>query len=94
MLFRSAEVDAVAANPTKVMPLHSAGSARNLEVARLLLEHGAPANARQQLGYVPIHSAAQNGDRAMVELLLKQTTGAEKVVIFECFIDLLEMLRL
>ena len=66
-----AEVDAVAANPTKVMPLHSAGSARNLEVARLLLEHGAPANARQQLGYVPIHSAAQNGDRAMVELLLK-----------------------
>jgi len=66
-----AAVDAVAANPTKVMPLHSAASARNLEAARLLLEHGAPVNARQQGGWVPIHAAAQNGDRPMVELLLK-----------------------
>ena len=66
-----ATVDAVAANPTKVMPLHSAASARNLEAARLLLEHRAPVNARQQAGWVPIHAAAQNGDRPMVELLLK-----------------------
>jgi uncharacterized protein len=68
-----AAVDAVAANPTKVMPLHSAASARNLEAARLLLERGAPGivNARQQAGWVPIHAAAQNGDRPMVELLLK-----------------------
>src|ERR1035441_7889100 len=60
-----AAVDAVAANPTQVMPLHSAAA------ARLLLEHGAPVNARQQAGWVPIHAAAQNGDRPMVELLLK-----------------------
>jgi ankyrin repeat protein len=66
-----AAVDAVAANPTKVMPLHSAASSRNLEAARLLLEHRAPVNARQQAGWVPIHAAAQNGDRPMVELLLK-----------------------
>jgi ankyrin repeat protein len=66
-----AAVDAVAANPTKVMPLHSAASARNLEAARLLLEHRAPVNARQQAGWVPIHAAAQNGDRPMAELLLK-----------------------
>jgi len=68
-----AAVDAVAANPTRVMPLHSAASARNLEAARLLLEDGAPAivNARQQGGWVPIHAAAQNGDRPMIELLLK-----------------------
>jgi ankyrin repeat protein len=66
-----AAVDAVAANPTQVMPLHSAASSRNLEAARLLLEHGAPVNARQQGGWVPIHAAAQNGDRPMVELLLK-----------------------
>ena len=66
-----AAVDAVAANPTKVMPLHSAASSRNLEAARLLLERGAPINARQQGGWVPIHAAAQNGDRPMVELLLK-----------------------
>ena len=43
------------------------------EAARLLLERGAPSivNARQQGGWVPIHAAAQNGDRPMVELLLK-----------------------
>jgi ankyrin repeat protein len=66
-----ATVDAVAANPTKVMPLHSAASVRNLEAARLLLVHGAPPNARQQGGWAPIHAAAQNGDRPMVELLLQ-----------------------
>jgi uncharacterized protein len=66
-----AAVDAVAANPTRVMPLHSAAAARNLVAARLLLEHGAPVNSRQQAGWVPIHAAAQNGDRPMVELLLK-----------------------
>ena len=66
-----AAVDAVAANPTQVMPLHSAASSRNLEAARLLLERGAPVNARQQAGWVPIHAAAQNGDRPMVDLLLK-----------------------
>jgi ankyrin repeat protein len=72
LIENGAPVDAVAANPTQVMPLHSAAAAaRNLEAARLLLEHGAPVNARQQAGWVPIHAAAQNGDRPMVELLLK-----------------------
>jgi uncharacterized protein len=71
LIENGAAVDAVAANPTQVMPLHSAASARNLEAVRLLLEHGAPVNARQQSGWVPIHAAAQNGDRLMVELLLK-----------------------
>lgn len=63
----------MAANPTQVTPLHSAATARNIEAARLLLEHGNPkmVNARQQGGWVPIHAAAQNGDLAMVELLLK-----------------------
>jgi len=66
-----ASVEAVAANPMKVMPLHSAASARHLEVVRLLLEHGAPPNARQEAGWAPIHAAAQNGDRGMVDLLLR-----------------------
>ena len=71
LLESGASADAVAANPTQVMPLHSAASARNLEAVRVLLEHGAPVNTRQQAGWVPIHAAAQNGDRPMVELLLK-----------------------
>ena len=71
LIENGAAPDLVAANPMQVMPLHSAASARNLEAARLLLEHGAPVNARQHGGWAPIHSAAQNGDRAMVELLLQ-----------------------
>ena len=74
-----AAVDAVAANPMRVMPLHSAASARNLEAARLLLEHGAPPNARQQGGWAPIHAAAQNGDRPMVELLLRHGADPKQV---------------
>ena len=72
LLEKGAKPDAVANNPTRVMPLHSAASARNLEAARLLLDHGALVNARQQAGWVPIHAAAQNGDRAMVDLLLQR----------------------
>jgi ankyrin repeat protein len=78
LIERGASVNAVAANPTQVMPLHSAASARNLEAARLLLEHGALVNARQQAGWVPIHAAAQNGDPAMVELLLER--GADRML--------------
>lgn len=72
-----AAVDAVASNPMKVMPLHSAASARNVEAARHLLEHGAPVNARQERGWAPIHAAALNGDRAMVELLLRHGADAK-----------------
>jgi len=71
LIEKGALVDAVAANPMKVMPLHSAASARNLEAARVLLKHGAAVNARQEGGWAPLHAAAQNGDRAMVELLLQ-----------------------
>jgi uncharacterized protein len=71
LLESGAAVDAVAENSMQVMPLHSAVSACSLGAARLLLEHGAPANARQHGGWVPIHAAAQNGDRPMIELLLK-----------------------
>jgi ankyrin repeat protein len=70
-------VDAVASNAMTVMPLHSAASARNVEAARHLLEHGAPVNVRQQGGWVALHAAAQNGDRAMVELLLRHGADAK-----------------
>jgi ankyrin repeat protein len=71
LLESGAAANAVAANATQVMPLHSAAATRNLEAASLLLEHGASVNVRQQRGWVPIHAAAQNGDRPMVELLLQ-----------------------
>ncbi len=76
LLEQGANVDAVANNQTRVMPLHSAASARNLAAVRLLLERGAPVNARQQAGWVPIHAAAQNGDGEMADLLLKHGADA------------------
>jgi ankyrin repeat protein len=79
LLERGAKVDAVANNATHLMPLHSAASARNLDAARFLLEHGSPVNARQEGGWVPLHAAAQNGDRDMVDLLLAHGADVEIV---------------
>ncbi len=71
LLQHGAAVEAVAKNPMKVMPLHSAVAGRNLVIVRLLLEHGAPPNARQQQGWIALHEAAQQGNAAMLALLLE-----------------------
>jgi len=71
LLEHGADAAAESRNPMKVMPLHSAASARNAALGKALLERGAPVNARQAMGWTPIHAAAQNGDKAMTELLLK-----------------------
>ncbi len=71
LLQHGAQVDRAARNPMKVMPLHSAAAGHNLVIVRLLLEHGAPPNAPQQLGWTALHEAAQQGDAAMLNLLLK-----------------------
>jgi len=70
LLDRGADVAFVAGNSMHVMPLHSAVTARSLDIVRALLDHGAPPNARQQMGWTPLHAAAQNGDRTIVQLLL------------------------
>lgn len=71
LLEHGADVAAIARNPMKVMPLHSAASARNVAMGKALLDRGAPVNARQAMGWMPLHAAAQNGDAAMTDLLLK-----------------------
>jgi uncharacterized protein len=63
-------VSAVARNPIRVQPLHSAAAGGHTAVARLLLEHGADPNARQEGGFVPLHAAAQAADEKLYELLL------------------------
>lgn len=71
LIRQGAEVDAVAENPMKVRPLHSAAAGHHLDIVKLLLEKGADANAQQQGGFTALHAAAMNGDAPMVEALLK-----------------------
>lgn len=57
----------------KVTPLHSAVAsegAENVRTVKVLLAHGAPVNAGVEGGHTPLHSAAFNGNPAIVGLLL------------------------
>lgn len=71
LIRHGADVAAVAKNPMKVMPLHSAAAAHSGQIVRLLLENGAPPNVSQDGGWVPLHQAAQIGDQEMVKVLLQ-----------------------
>lgn len=71
LIRHGADVAAVARNPMKVMPLHSAAAAHSGEIVRLLLENDAPPNVPQEGGWVPLHQAAQIGDLEMVKVLLQ-----------------------
>ena len=44
----------------------------HLEVSRVLLDHGANVNARQQNHWTPIHLSASNGHLEIVKLLLER----------------------
>jgi ankyrin repeat protein len=63
--------NAVAANRSQVRPLHSAVSARQLEIMSLLLGAGADPDAQQQGGWTALHSAAHQGNEEAVRLLLR-----------------------
>lgn len=63
----------------KVMPLHSAVAregAEDLATVEVLLEGGAPVNAAVEGGHTPLHSAASNGNEALVAALLAH--GADR----------------
>jgi ankyrin repeat protein len=65
-------VDQPSANGMRVMPLHSAAAARSVAISRLLLERGAPVDARQGEagGFTPLMEAGLNGQVELIELLL------------------------
>ena len=71
LLETGADIAAVARNPMRVQPLHSAAAGGRARIAAALLERGADANARQEGGFVALHAAAQNGDAELLRLLLE-----------------------
>ena len=71
LIERGADVNAAAKNPQRVAPVHAAATVRDHATMRLLLEHGADPNARQQLAFTAFHSAASRGDIEMAKLLME-----------------------
>jgi uncharacterized protein len=71
LLEQGAEVNRKSQNAMMVAPLHSAVSTQHVEIARLLLAHGADANLPQEQSIRPIHQSAHNGDVVITRLLLE-----------------------
>lgn len=71
---RGAEVNSASRNEMKVMPLHSAVATgepeARYELAKLLLEHGADPNARQQDDFTPLMAAEHHGDERLRRILV------------------------
>lgn len=77
LIERGADVNAAAANAQKVAPVHAAAAVRDIASMKLLLEHGADPNARQQMDVTPLHGAASRGDVDMARLLLAHGARAD-----------------
>jgi ankyrin repeat protein len=75
LLERGAAADVPSKNGMQVRPLHSAAANRDgaaaLATAKLLLEHGAQPNVRQEGGWTPLHQAAASGNLELMKLLLE-----------------------
>jgi ankyrin repeat protein len=59
-----------------VTPLGTAANFGALDVATVLLEHGADTEKTSDARHTPLHVAAANGNRALVELLLARGANA------------------
>ena len=66
-------------NDFAVMPIHSAVAGKRGDVVRALVEAGADVNVTQRHGWTPLHGAAEHGDHATVELLLR--AGADPAAV-------------
>jgi uncharacterized protein len=62
-------------NAMQNLPLHAAAAGRHSELAKLLIDCGAPVDARQHGGWTALHAAAQNGDLELAQVLV--AAGAE-----------------
>lgn len=60
----------------RVPPLGTAAFVRSVPLARLLLDAGADVNGQGEGGFTALHTAAQNGDKELVQLLLERGADA------------------
>ena len=70
LIANGADVHTAARNAMKVTSLHAAAAGKWIEIAKILLDHGADPNARQMSGYVPLHEIAGQGSVEFAKLLL------------------------
>ena len=71
-----ADIHAQATNPQRVGAIHAAAAVCNHSMLKLLLERGVDPNAKQQMDYTPLHTAASRGDVEMGRMLVEH--GAQK----------------
>jgi hypothetical protein len=69
LLAQNAPVNVAARNPSAVQPLHTAVANDQTEVARMLINAGADANAEQDGGYTPLMIATEHDNAPMLALL-------------------------
>ena len=65
-----APINALSRNSLSAAPIHSAAAGGHRKIVKMLLEHHADPNIREQGGFTPLHTAAQNGDEEMLRILL------------------------
>ena len=75
LLARGADVAQVARNPMRVQALHSAVTG-SFDSVRLLVDAGAPVNAKQHLGWTPLHEAVNRNDLEMTRYLIAHGADA------------------
>ncbi len=77
LIKKGAKINLPAANPTKVMPLHSAVAKNDIPLCDLLIKNGADVNAQQTQGVTPLMSAAHLGNLDLVKLLVENGADME-----------------
>jgi hypothetical protein len=67
---QGADIHAVAKNAMAIQPLHAAVAGQFVDIVKLLIDHGADVNARQQSNFTPLMAARQNNNQEIEALLV------------------------